>query len=149
MGTVFQGIFGYCFLILMVRVVGRRPGKQMTPFEYVLIFFIGGLTLTGMVADDRSFTNALCQIITVACVHYMLIWFRHRSSKFALLIDGTPVILLDKGKWRVDVMKNMHFSEDDVMAAARDKGLANLDQISYAVVERNGSITIIEKSNAA
>ncbi len=46
-----RGIFGYLFLVLMVRIAGRRPGKQMAPFEFVLIFFMGGLTLTPMVGD--------------------------------------------------------------------------------------------------
>src|SRR5690348_16632316 len=65
MGAVFRAIFGYCFLIVMIRIVGRRPGKQMTPFEFVLIFFIGGVTLTPIVGDDHSLTNALCIIATI------------------------------------------------------------------------------------
>ncbi len=121
----------------------------MTPFEYVLIFFIGGLTLTGMVADDHSFSNAICQIVAVACSHYGLIWVRRRSRRFALFTDGTPVVLLAKGEWRVDVMNSVHFTADDVMAAARTKGLENLDQISYAILERNGGISIIPKQKAA
>jgi uncharacterized membrane protein YcaP (DUF421 family) len=63
--TVLRAVFGYLFLVLMVRIVGRRPGKQLTPFEFVLIFYLGGLTLTGMVGDEVSLTNAVCQIITV------------------------------------------------------------------------------------
>lgn len=149
MSAVLRAIFGYCFLVLMVRVAGRRPGKQMTPFEYVLIFFIGGLTLTGVVADDRSLTNALCQIVTIACVHYVFAWLRHHSSRFSRFLDGTPVILLENGRWRVNVMKSMHFSDEDVMAAAREKGLKNFDAIAYAVVERNGAITVIERPKAA
>ncbi len=69
MAAVFRAIFGYLFLVFMVRIVGRRPGKQITPFEFVLIFFMGGVTLTAMAADDRSLTNALCQIVTVAAMH--------------------------------------------------------------------------------
>ncbi len=60
MGAVLRAIFGYCFLIFIVRIESRRPGKQMTPFEFVLIFFIGGLTLTTLVGNDRSLTNAIC-----------------------------------------------------------------------------------------
>jgi len=45
-----RAAFGYLFLVLIVRIVGRRPGKQLTPFEFVLIFYLGGLTLTGMLS---------------------------------------------------------------------------------------------------
>jgi uncharacterized membrane protein YcaP (DUF421 family) len=55
--TIVRTIWGYCFLIFIGRIVGRRPGKQLTPFEYVLIFYLGGLTLTGMVGEELSFTT--------------------------------------------------------------------------------------------
>jgi uncharacterized membrane protein YcaP (DUF421 family) len=143
MAAVLRAIFGYCFLVLMVRIVGRRPGKQMTPFEYVLIFFIGGLTLTQMVADDRSLTNAVCQIMTVALMHYVIIWLRSRSPRFASAVDGTPLLLMARGQWRKTTLKQMRIADDDVMAAARDQGLARLDQVEYAVLERNGEISVI------
>ena len=70
MAAVARAFVGYFFLVFIVRIVGRRPGKQMTPFEFVLIFFIGGLALTAMVGDEVSFTNAICQIalVTSSCV---------------------------------------------------------------------------------
>lgn len=146
MAAVIRAIFGYAFLVFMVRVVGRRPGKQMTPFEFVLIFFIGGLTLTFVVGDEASFTNALCQIMTIAILHYLISWIRTRSPGFAVLTDGTPIVLLEKGKWRPDAMKGMRIADDDVMAIARDKGLKSLEEVEYAILERNGEISIIESS---
>jgi len=49
-----------------MRIAGRRPGKQITPLEFVMVFFIGGITLTSMIADDRSLINPAIQILTVA-----------------------------------------------------------------------------------
>ena len=77
----------------------------MTPFEFVLIFFIGGLTLTFVVGDEASFINALCQIMTIAIMHYVISWGRTKSSYFARLTDGTPLVLLEKGRWRTEAMK--------------------------------------------
>ena len=118
MDAVIRSILGYCFLILVVRVVGRRPGKQLTPFEFVLIFFIGGLALTAIVGDERSFTNAVCQIIAIALAHYGISWARARSSRVARVIDGTPLILLERGLWRAETLANMHVEDDDVMPAS-------------------------------
>ena len=118
----------------MVRVVGRRPGKQMTPFEFVLIFFIGGLTLTFVVGDEASFISALGQIMTIAIMHYLISWIRTKSSAFARLTDGTPLVLLEKGQWRPVAMKGMRIADDDVMAAARDKEIKAFDEIEYAVL---------------
>ncbi len=142
MAAILRAAFGYFFLVFMIRIVGRRPGKQMNPFEFVLIFFIGGLTLTFTVADDRSLTNAFTQILTIALSHLLLVLLRQRSSRMARLLDGTPLVLLEDGKWRSEIMRGMLIDEDDVMTAARDKGIASLEGIAYAVLERNGEITI-------
>jgi uncharacterized membrane protein YcaP (DUF421 family) len=141
-----RAVFGYFFLVFMTRIVGRRPGRQMTPFEYVLIFFIGGLTLTAMVGDDRSVANAYSQIIAVAAAHFALTWMKKRWYRFGLIADGTPLVLLEKGKWRTETMSKALIQDDDVMASARDQGLERLDQIDYAVLERNGEISIIPAS---
>ncbi|MBW4043896.1 MAG: DUF421 domain-containing protein [Acidobacteria bacterium] len=143
MAAILRAAFGYCFLIFMVRVVGRRPGKQMTPFEFVLIFFIGGLMLTAMVGDEASLTNAIGQIMTIAIMHYGIAWLRQRSPRFASMTDGTPLVLLEKGQWRIGTMFNSRITDDDVMAAARDKGLSQLAQVEYAILERNGEISIV------
>ena len=144
LATVLRAMFGYLFLILITRIVGRRPGKQLTPFEFVLIFFLGGLTLTGMVGDEVSLTNAVCQIITLALTHYLLTLARSRSPHIARLLDGTALTLFEKGKRRASTMKRMRIEDEDVMAMARDQGIKTLDGIGIATLERNGEITIIK-----
>jgi len=138
-------VFFYLFLVFIVRIVGRRPGKQITPFEFVLVFFMGGLALTAIVGDDASLTNALIEIITVACAHYGVAWLRSKSNRTARLFDGTPLMLLENGNWRSNTLSNMGIQDDDVMATARDQGIATLEQIDQAILERNGQISIIQK----
>jgi uncharacterized membrane protein YcaP (DUF421 family) len=148
MAAVVRAFVFYFFLVLIVRIVGRRPGTQMTPFEFVLVFFIGGLALTAMVGDEVSYTNAICQIITLGCAHYTLAWARTKSKRLARLVDGTALILLEKGHWRSETLRHMRINDDDVMASARDSGLKTLEQVDRAVLERNGEISITPKENA-
>jgi uncharacterized membrane protein YcaP (DUF421 family) len=143
MASVLRALFGYCFVVFIMRIVGRRPGKQMTPFEYILIFFIGGLTLTALIGDDRSFLNALTVIMSVGLTHYALARLKQKSPVIGRIIDGTPVVLLENGQRHVESMQSAGIIDDDLMAAARDKGLRSIDNIHYAVLERNGEITII------
>ncbi|HTZ60572.1 MAG TPA: YetF domain-containing protein [Acidobacteriaceae bacterium] len=142
MAAVLRAFFGYLFLVLVVRIVGRRPGKQLTPFEFVLVFFIGGLALTAIVGNEASFTNGICQIVTMGLAHYTLAWGRSKSSRFARLVDGTPLILLEKQNWRVNTLRRMRIKNDDVIASARDSGIGTLQEIGQAVLERNGEISI-------
>jgi uncharacterized membrane protein YcaP (DUF421 family) len=132
-----RAAFGYLFLVLMVRIVGRRPGKQLTPFEFVLIFYLGGLTLTGMVGDDVSFVNA------IAFCHYLLAFLRFRVDVVTQILDGTPLVLMKDGYWRTETLSHMRLQDDDVMAAARGKGIKDLQGIEHAALESFGEITVI------
>src|SRR6185437_7169348 len=136
--TILRAIWGYCFLIFIGRIVGRRPGKQLSPFEYVLIFYLGGLTLTGMVGEELSLTNAICQIMTVAGVHWIITAIRARSPRIARILDGTPLVLLEGGYWRSETMHFMGLSSEDVMTMARDQDIRTLSNIENATLERNG-----------
>lgn len=141
--TILRAAFGYLFLVLIVRIVGRRPGKQLTPFEFVLVFYLGGLTLTGIVGPDMSMTNALCQIITVAGCHYVLSWLRLRSDRVARLLDGTPLVLVYRNNWRPQTMSSVRMQDDDVMDMAREQGIRDLSGVHAAVLETTGSISIL------
>jgi uncharacterized membrane protein YcaP (DUF421 family) len=108
------------------------------------VFFMGGLTLTAMVGKEVSFTNALLQIIAIAVGHYLIAWGRFKSSRFARLTDGTPLVLLERGRWRSESMKHMGIQQTDIMASARANNIASLDQIETAVLERNGDISVLQ-----
>jgi uncharacterized membrane protein YcaP (DUF421 family) len=140
---IFRAAFGYLFLVLMVRIVGRRPGKQLTPFEFVLIFYLGGLTLTGMVGEEVSIVNAITQIITVAFCHFLLGFLRFKSDRLARILDGTPLVLMEKNMWRSETLKRMRVQDDDVMHTARQQRIKDLSGIKAAVLESYGEITII------
>ncbi len=147
MYAVIRAVVGYYFLVFMMRIAGRRPGKQLTPMEFILVFFSGGLTLTAVVADDHSFVNALSQITAVAAAHYFLTLLRSHFGWISRVIDGTPLVLLEKGCWHQDMLLSQRITDDDVMALARDQGLKSLQEIDYAVLERNGLISIIPKES--
>lgn len=148
LAAIGRAIFGYFFLVFLLRVVGRRPGKQLTPFEFVLVFFLGGLMLTGIVATDVSVTNAWCQILAVAAGHLILVAVRTRSQRFAKLLDGTPLILLEGSVWRERTLNKMRISKADVMSVVRDQNLRVFGQVKTAVLERNGEISIISREDS-
>jgi uncharacterized membrane protein YcaP (DUF421 family) len=146
MGGVFRAVLGYCFLIFMTRVVGRRPGTQMTPFDFIFIFFVGGLTLTPMVGNDRSIVNALAIITTIALTHYTIIALKQRYPAFGRVVDGMPLVLFQRGRWETETMARNLIPADDVLAVVRGRGLRSMDDVEYAVLERNGDISVIERS---
>lgn len=144
MYTIIHAALGYFFLLFVVRVLSRRPGGQLTPFEFVIVFLIGGLIITATVGDDKSVTNCVCAIITIGLMHRLTALARSRFGRFATSIDGVPLVLLKQGEWQLEVMRGMRLNDEDVMAAARTQGLRNLDGIRYAILERVGTISIVK-----
>ncbi|MBV8809891.1 MAG: DUF421 domain-containing protein [Acidobacteriaceae bacterium] len=145
MHTVLYATFGYFFLLLIVRALSRRPGAQMTPFEFVIIFLIGGVIILATMGQDHSVTNSTCAVITVGFMHRMVSYLKTRYRRFGAFVDGTPLVLLKNGRWQHEVMERMRLNDMDVMAAARTKAVKQLSQIKYAILERNGGISIIKK----
>ena len=144
MSTIIHAVFGYLFLLLIVRLLSRRPGGQLTLFEFVIVFLIGGLIILSTVGKDRSITNCATAILTVGLMHRLVSSIKGKFPRFGTVVDGTPLTLLKNGEWQLEVMKGMRIDREDVMAAARTKGVSSIYDIAYAILERNGAISIIK-----
>ena len=147
MYTIVHAIIGYFFLLLTVRVLSRRPGAQMTPFEFVLVFLIGGVIILSTVGDDRSITNCFCAVLTIGLMHRLVSRLKLKFPRFGAFVDGSPLMLLRDGQWQTEIMGRMRLQDIDVMAAGRTKGVKSLDKVKYAILERNGGISIIKAEN--
>ncbi len=143
--TLIHAIVGYFVLLLTIRLLSRRPGSQLTMFEFVLVFLMGGIIIASTMGADRSVTNATCAVIMVGFLHRAVSYGRNRWPRFGMLIDGVPLVIYKSGDWQEEVMREMRIAPEDVLAAARTKGYRGVEQIDYAVLERNGQITILSK----
>ncbi len=147
MATIVHAILSYIILTLVVRVFTRRPGAQLTLFEFVIIFLIGGAIILSTVGNDRSMTNCCCAILAVGGMHCFVSRMKTRHPGFGTWLDGTPLVLVRKGEWQDQIMQGMKLAPEDVMASARLNGVRSPDQIDYAILERNGGISIIKKED--
>ena len=144
MSTIIHAVLGYFFLLLTVRVLSRRPGAQMTLFEFVIVFLIGGVIILSTVGHDRSITNCATAILSIGLMHRLVSWAKSKSPRIGAIVDGTPLVLIKDGEWQQGVMRGMRLDPEDVMAAARTKGVKSIFAVKYAILERNGAISIIK-----
>ncbi len=149
MPTLLRAILGYFFLLLTVRVLARRPGGQLTLFEFVIVFLIGGVIILATVGNDRSITNCSAAILTVALLHRLVSWAKSHSPRVGAIVDGTPLVLIKNGQWQTTLMRRTRIDPEDIMAAARMKGIKSIFAVKYAVFERNGTISIIQNEETA
>src|SRR4051812_47426432 len=97
MRTIVNAVIVYWILLLALRLVGRRSPNMMTPFEMILIFLLGGISMQSIVGEDRSLTNAILGVSTISLMHVLVANLKIRFPRFAMVVDGTPASFSAKG----------------------------------------------------
>lgn len=142
-----RAIAVYGFLLVMFRVFGKRSLAQITTFDFVMLLIIAETTQQALLGDDFSVTTAFILVATLLVLDTACLILKQRWSWFDRISEGTPLVILEHGRPLTDRMEKSRVDVSDILAAARERqGLERLDQIKYAVLEKNGSITIIAAS---
>jgi uncharacterized membrane protein YcaP (DUF421 family) len=146
MDSVLRGVIIYFILLVILRVSGRRTLGQMTTFDFVLLLIIAETTQQALLGEDFSLTNAGLLIVTLIAVDIGLSLLRERWPRLNRIIEGLPLILVEDGRPIKERVDQSRVGEEDILAAAREsQGIERMEQIKYAVLERNGGISIIPK----
>jgi uncharacterized membrane protein YcaP (DUF421 family) len=150
MDSIIRGLATYLFIWLIFRISGKRSLAEITTFDFVLLLIISETTQAALVDSDPSMTNCFLLIITLVGVDIAVSLWKQRSQLFEKIVDGVPLVLLAHGAPLRERLNKSRVDEADILAAARQqRGIERLEQIKYAVLERNGGITIIAKESAA
>ena len=145
MATVLKAAAAYLVVLFAMRLIGRRTASQQAPFDMVVLFLFGGMTTTAILGEDRSFTAAMTGIFTVGLMHVLVSWLKLKSVLLERIIDGTPVVVFEEGRWSEDQMGKLRMQEADIRTAMRQQGMIEMDDMRYAIIERDGTISIIPK----
>jgi uncharacterized membrane protein YcaP (DUF421 family) len=146
MESVLRAAIVYVVLLVLFRIAGKRSLAEVTTFDLVLLLIISEATQQAMVDNDNSMTNALLLVVTLIGMNILFSLLARRWPGFGKLIDDVPLVIVEDGKLLHDRIHRERVSEDEIMEAARElQGLERLEQVRYAILERNGHITIIPR----
>lgn len=144
MDMVFRALAIYLFLVVVFKVAGRRALLQMTSFDLILLLIISEATQQALLGQDFSVTGAMITITTLVAVDIIFGLMKKYFSPVENILDGTPVILVENGVPLADKLKKVDVSCDDILVSARqNNGITEISDIKYAILERNGHISII------
>lgn len=148
MNPVIRGIVIYLFLMLVFRLGGKRSLAQTTPFEFVLLLIISEVTQQALVGEDYSLTTSIILITTLIGTDFLSSLIKQKWKGFEKVSEGSPLIVAANGKFLPERARKSRVSKEDILEAARSlHGLERMDQIKYAVLELDGSISIIPQEN--
>jgi uncharacterized membrane protein YcaP (DUF421 family) len=137
----------YLLLMILFRLSGKRSLGQVTTFDLVLLLIISEATQNALIGDDNSLTNAFLVIMTLFGIDIGLSLLKDRMPRFERILEGVSLIVVDDGRVLRERMHKARIDESDVLEAAREHlGIESMDQIKYAVLERDGHITVVPRT---
>jgi uncharacterized membrane protein YcaP (DUF421 family) len=145
MDIVLRAIVGFVFVVFLTRVVGRRELSQMQPFDLILLVMIGDLVQQGITQNDFSVTGMLLVGSTVALMTVAISYADFKFPRARPVIGGEPVIILQDGEPIERNLARNRMTVEEVAGAARERGIASLDEVRWAVLEPNGAISFIQR----
>ena len=144
MDSVLRAAAMYLALMVLFKIAGRRSLAELTTFDFVLLMIIGEATQQALLGDDFSLTNSVLVIVTLIAIDVGLSLLKQRSEWVSKFIDGGPTIIVENGKLLSERLRHARLVEADVMEVARSsQGIDTIDQIKFAILERNGKISVI------
>jgi len=146
MESVIRPALVYLFLLLLLRLTGKRTLAQITTFDFVLLLIISEATQQALIGEDNSMINGAIVVATLIGMNIVMSLLKQRSKWFVRVLDDIPLVIVADGKPLKDVMFKARVDEGDVLDAARENcGLERMDQIRHAILERDGRISIIPR----
>ena len=146
MDIVLRAIVLYAFVVFVMRVIGRRELSSMTPFDLVLLIVLGDAIQQGLTQDDYSVTGAILAVATIATLQVFTSYLSYRSKKARTVLEGEPIVLIDHGQIVERNLTRERMTEDEVAEEMRQQQIASIDEVDWAIVEANGSISFIKKN---
>jgi uncharacterized membrane protein YcaP (DUF421 family) len=134
---VLRTVIVYVALLLGLRLAGKREMGQMTPFDLVVILLIANAVQNAMVGPDTSVTGGLI------VGNYGVAEGRERLPWLRRAVEGTPTLLINDGKLVREHLRREGLDEDEVLMAIREHGVADVKDVRMAVLETDGSISIV------
>jgi uncharacterized membrane protein YcaP (DUF421 family) len=137
----------YLFLIVGLRLLGKRELGQMSVYDLVLIVVISNSVQNAMVGSDNSLVGGLVSALILLVMNRLLTWLMVKNPHLAGWIEGDPVLIVRDGQLLEQPMRQAGVTRDNILAAMREHGIDDLDEVQMAVLEPDGIISIVPKQS--
>jgi len=135
----------YVFLIIGLRVAGKRELAQLNPFDLIVLLTLSNTVQNAIIGNDNSVAGGIIGASTLLALNYIVVRLVHRSKKLQHLVEGRRDLLIKDGHLRQDHLDRELITQADLRAAALKQGITSLKDVEDCVLEPTGSLAFIEK----
>ncbi|HUO07980.1 MAG TPA: YetF domain-containing protein [Phycisphaerae bacterium] len=142
---VLRGFVIYFFVLILLRITGKRQVGQLAPFDLVLLLVLSNAVQNAMNGGDNSVTGGIVSACTLVGLNYFVGYLTFKSKFLEALIEGRPVVLIHNGVTNHRNMNCVRMTMHELNAALREAGCCGAHEVQLAVLENSGNITVIPK----
>ncbi len=136
----------YAFLIVLLRLTGKRQIGQLAPFDLVLLLVLSNAVQNSMNGGDNSLVGGLVSAATLVALNYGIGYATFKSKRLEALIEGRPHVIIHNGRIFEDVRRRANLTHHELSAALRRAGCSCAEEVQAAILENNGSISVVMRS---
>lgn len=148
MEIVVRATLVFFFLWMVTRAVGKSTLGELSTFQLVLYVAMGDLVQQGVTQQDYSLTGAVVAVSVFALLTVSLSYAGFRWPRLRPVVQGAPVVIVDRGQPVRQALRAERMSLDDVYEAAREDGIPRLDDVALAVLEADGKVSFFRYPHA-
>jgi uncharacterized membrane protein YcaP (DUF421 family) len=143
---ILRGLIIYVFLIILLRVTGKRQIGQMSPFDLVLLLVLSNAVQNSMNGGDNSVIGGMILAATLVAINWIVGSLTYKSRRAEALIEGRPELLIHNGKLFEKALAKCQLTHDELGTALRESGCSGVEDVKAAFLENNGTISVIPKN---
>jgi uncharacterized membrane protein YcaP (DUF421 family) len=137
---ILRPIVVYVFLIVALRLAGKRELAQLNPFDLVVLLTLSNTVQNAIIGDDNTVTGGLIGASTLLLINYLVVKFLFNHEKLERFVEGEPDVIIENGVVLESCLRRELITLSELQAAAHKQGFASLDEIESAVIDPSGAI---------
>lgn len=142
---ILRPIFVYAFLVIAVRLAGRRELAQLNSFDLVVLMMLANTVQNATIGNDNSMVGGLVGVSALLLVNYLVVHLLYRYPRIDRLVEGKPIELIREGQVLPRELARETITEEELMEAIRKQGLRSVAEVDRAVLETGGAISVVPR----
>ena len=135
----------YAFLVVALRLTGKRELAQLNPFDLVVLLTLSNTVQNAIIGDDNTVVGGIVGATALLGANYLVVRFLYEHPKLDELVEGQPDVLIENGQVRLEGCRTELITLPELQQAARRQGFTALEEVERAVLEPGGSISFVAK----
>lgn len=144
---IFRTFFLYFFLLIVVRLMGKREIGKLSVIDLVVSIMIAEIAVLAIEEPSKPLLFELIPIVILMGIQVLMAWVSLKSSRMRRILDGTPTVVIERGKINDREMARLRYNMDDLLTQLREKNISNVADVEFAILETSGKLSVFPKES--